>query len=350
MDPTVIRNDRRKRKLPGRSSISIEPMKEISVIIPYFNSGDYIFETLESVVSQKIQNMEIIIVDDGSTDNVLDCVRQKFPDIHIVRTENRGPSHARNVGTKIATAAWIQYLDADDILGLDKLRRQLKIIRESKAGVVYGAWQELQELENGEFIKGNLHYPKLSGDTMLHLLESKNFTATGSMLLQRQSILEVGGYDEKMRCIEDVNFYLRLAMNGTRFERDEDPQPALLYRRYRKRLSQGNQNSMIYADGCFINAVLAENVWRNQKNELTEQQIKLLLEIYAQVARFYFERDRKKFKTVFSKIKLLDPQYLPPSPKALRYFSRWIGYEKAEEVALIFRRLKALSQNSSGDK
>src|SRR5207248_2091455 len=125
-----------------------------SVIIPCFNASRWIRETLDSVCAGQSMELEIIVVDDGSTDDTAAIVEQEFAQARLIRTPNRGASHARNTGTHAATGDYIQYLDADDLLAPGKIAVQLRALDKSGAEVAYGDWQRLIPGWDVEFIPG----------------------------------------------------------------------------------------------------------------------------------------------------------------------------------------------------
>ena len=100
---------------------------KISVIIPVYNSSKFIYKSIESVLDQTFLPHEIIVIDDGSTDNTAEIV-SSYKDIVLFKQSNKGPSAARNLGMDKATGNWIAFLDADDIWGNNKLQLQKNII------------------------------------------------------------------------------------------------------------------------------------------------------------------------------------------------------------------------------
>src|SRR5258706_9511710 len=141
----------------------------ISIIIPCYNAQRWIRETLSSVLAQNIASMEIIVVDDGSTDDSARIIQQEFPAVRLLQTENRGPSHARNVGTQASSGTLIQYLDADDLLVPDKLNAQAHLLEETGADVAYGDWQFLVPTSNGSFVPGQTVHRQITGEPEIEL-------------------------------------------------------------------------------------------------------------------------------------------------------------------------------------
>ena len=100
---------------------------DVSVIIPTFNRGALIGATLDSVLAQSHQAAEIIVVDDGSTDNTADFVGRQYPMVKLIRTANFGAPHARNIGAGASHFEWIAFLDSDDLWMPDKLKAHARL-------------------------------------------------------------------------------------------------------------------------------------------------------------------------------------------------------------------------------
>lgn len=115
-------------------------MTTVSVIIPLFNREKLIQETIENLLSQSRLPDEIIVVDDGSSDKSAEIV-QKFPSpVRLICQDNKGPSSARNKGLKEAKSEFIQFIDSDDLISLNKIEYQLRILHEENADIAYGPW------------------------------------------------------------------------------------------------------------------------------------------------------------------------------------------------------------------
>ncbi len=318
---------------------------KISVIIPCHNSELWLSETLRSLQSQE-NISEIIIVDDDCRDNSL-AVANSYScilPIKVIPNVGRGVSNARNTGIAHSSGEWIQFIDADDILMPHKIARHLHLGISRQADVVYGSWQTYQEIEDKVFTPQCIKTPDYSGDLMLRILQSDNFCQIGAMLFRPQLLHKIGGFREDMNLGgEDVNLYLRLALSNANFVKDESEKVCLLYRRQRGSSSMSTRDPLAFYCGVLKNITLVEDAW--SKEALSTQRKDFLLQVYGNVARFYFESDRRKFYEVLAKIHTLDPHYLPNGPQSLRRLSKWLGYERAEVIALAYRRLKILLAN-----
>jgi len=146
-------------------------MTEISIVTPLYNKEKYIKETIDSVIAQKFEDWEMLIIDNGSTDSSLE-IAKKFQDprIHILSCLKRGPGAARNHGIKKASGRWIQFLDADDILLPEHLNKQLAISKNHpQADIIVSCWQVFLDSDPDNRI---LHKPNGFGESVECLLNS----------------------------------------------------------------------------------------------------------------------------------------------------------------------------------
>lgn len=179
-------------------------MKEtVSVVIPCYNQGDYIEETVESVLGQTYSAIEIIIVNDGSTDHSHDIIQnilRKNPEIKYILLENGGVSRARNKGIEKASGKYILPLDADDLIERDYISLAMDEFSADPQLMVVTA--------QGRFFgreKGDWNLADFSMKKMLH----GNVIFCPS-IFKKSDWRTVGGFDENMTHLEDWDFYIRL--------------------------------------------------------------------------------------------------------------------------------------------
>jgi glycosyltransferase involved in cell wall biosynthesis len=318
----------------------------VSVVIPCFNSREWISETTRSVAAQTYpkQLIELVIVDDGSTDNSAELASSLAKDSGIfskvLRTENAGPSAARNVGWRNAAGDWIQFLDSDDILAPEKITLQLRAAAglPSEVAAVFSIWTDLNFDGNSWNPLTENCRPTFPPKTIADLIRSECFLHCGSQIFRRSWLEKVNGFNESHRMIEDVDLLLRISMCGGKFHCSDSTQPLFFYRRRECSLSASDQNAFI--EGCVRNALLVENYLRTSSDSITEGDAEVLLHVYGQAARYYFERDRRRFDEIYDLISELDPDFAPEKPAALRFLSHLIGYKRAETLAAAYRKLK----------
>jgi hypothetical protein len=122
-------------------------MPRVSIITALYNKEPYVAETVRSVLKQTVSDWELIVVDNGSTDNGPAIVRQ-FADLRIrlVASPRQGPGAARNFGLRLATGEWILFLDADDLIEMDYLEERLELLKQQpQAGLLVGCWKEFRD-------------------------------------------------------------------------------------------------------------------------------------------------------------------------------------------------------------
>jgi glycosyltransferase involved in cell wall biosynthesis len=185
-------------------------MPLISVIIPAYNAETTILETIQSVRQQTFSDLEIIVVDDASTDGTLSKVRAIRDDrLKILTRPHQGLSASRNRGIEHATGEFLSFLDADDLWTPDKLEMQLKTLQpRPQAGIAY-SWTAFID-QHGRFLfaKERLYF---EGNVYAPLLRSC-FIASGSNVLIRRSCIDsVGLFDTSLRAAEDWEYWLRAA-------------------------------------------------------------------------------------------------------------------------------------------
>lgn len=177
----------------------------ISVIIPCYNSQNTIIECFDSAWSQTYKNLEIIIIDDGSSDHSTEIIKSRistlgFPEnVHLLMQENKGPSAARNHGVRASSGDWVAFLDSDDYWHPDKLSIQIEYI-------VKDPELTMLSVQAGD---GDKDINSLSLVTFRQLL-FKNVFKTSGVLLKRQVALEIP-FDERMRYSEDYKVWLMVA-------------------------------------------------------------------------------------------------------------------------------------------
>jgi glycosyltransferase involved in cell wall biosynthesis len=185
----------------------------VSVIIPVYNRAHLVNRAIESVLNQTYQDFELIVVDDGSTDNTAEVVHSVRDErIKYVRHQsNRGPSAARNTGIRAASGELIGFLDSDDEWLPEKLQRQVDKFDSASAnvGLVYGGYVVIDN-EKKKTIREV--YPKKRGYMFKEMLKMAGPPDYVSMTLVRRECFEkVGLFDEGMRFVEDWDMWVRIA-------------------------------------------------------------------------------------------------------------------------------------------
>ncbi len=183
--------------------------KKVSIVIPTYNRAELLMAALKSLQNQSYQNLEIIIVDDCSTDATAEAVKRLGDDriVYIKHKVNKGGAEARNTGIQHATGDYIGFLDSDDEWLPDKTKRQLDIISENpEAGVIYTG---MKVYTDGHLVKETI--PKYRGNLLSKLLESNCIYTTSSILVKKELLEQIGGFDVSLPSCQDWDLYIRLA-------------------------------------------------------------------------------------------------------------------------------------------
>ena len=179
----------------------------ISCIIPTRNRCNMVLEAIESIKRQHYSDLEIIVVDDGSTDNTRAEIKSMFPEIHQVKLDGVGPGLARNAGVTASSGDILMFLDSDDIWLENHARRLIDTINRGFQ-VAYGTTKTIDEIGEKDFLipdKGK----EVEGDCFEPLLRWC-FLVPSSVALNRKTFMSVGGFDN-LACGEDWTFFLKLS-------------------------------------------------------------------------------------------------------------------------------------------
>jgi glycosyltransferase involved in cell wall biosynthesis len=188
----------------------------ISVIVPSFNSAEFIADGIRSILNQTYPAYEIIVVDDGSTDNTAAVLLAFGDGIQCIYQENRGPAAARNAGIRIARGDYICFLDADDLWLPNKLQVQLDFMEQHPDIAL--VFSDMEEIDKGKVVHRSyfaktMFRPDLDPsvpDAALKLL-IENFILTPMVTARREVFAVAGLFDEALRVSEDRDLWARIA-------------------------------------------------------------------------------------------------------------------------------------------
>jgi glycosyltransferase involved in cell wall biosynthesis len=203
----------------------------VSVIIPSYNSARYLEEAVASVFSQTYPTLECIVVDDGSTDNTQEVLRQlasRYPCLKAATKTNGGPSSARNLGLRLCSGDFVSFLDADDVLLPEKIERQCKYLNDhADVDFVYGDYLIVTERLQ-PVARFSAEMPR-----KLHPLDAlcyRNWFNPLVPLLRRSVVERVGEFDEELAAAEDWDYWIRCARVA---RMSHLPRAVALYRQHR---------------------------------------------------------------------------------------------------------------------
>ncbi|MCH5254922.1 MAG: glycosyltransferase family 2 protein [Lachnospiraceae bacterium] len=188
-------------------------MESVSVIIPTYNRKNVIGNSIQSVLNQTYSAFELLIIDDGSTDDTESLINQiEDHRIRYIRLpENKGVSAARNVGIKEAKYDYIAFQDSDDLWKETKLEKQMQVITQNtEVGLVYCPYECRKA--DGQLLTvpdGSVPLEEKQGNIYKHML-LRNTIGTPTALLRKECLLKTGGFREDLTCLEDWELFLRI--------------------------------------------------------------------------------------------------------------------------------------------
>lgn len=249
----------------------------ISVVMPCFNAGPYVSEAVHSALDQTHGNVELIVVDDGSTDDspaILVALARRYGDrIRLLRSDRVGPYPARNIALRYVRGEFIAFLDADDWWVPDALAKLHRALQDAEADVAYCGWQNV-----GEGLALAPHVPPAyeDADPVEAFLRTCPWPIHGALV--RRSVVDgVGGFSERRYSSMDYDFWLRVLATTRRIKRV--PEVLAFYRWH----GSGQVSAVkwrqvldaLYAQQRFIkdHAQLVEHLGKRRLNDLTEGQV-----------------------------------------------------------------------------
>lgn len=225
-------------------------MELISVVIPTHNRSNLLKRSIASVLQQTHQNLECIVVVDGSKDDTVNILSEiKDSRLRYYQHDmSMGASAARNTGILHSSGKYIAFLDDDDEWTLNKLEKQLKLIENSpnKVGMVY-CWMDYYN-ENNEIIRR--HHPTLKGNVFKDVLESQRIGGCPTLLVRKSVINDVGGFDEKLPRGNDGDFIRRVTL---KYEVDYIPEVLV-----HVHINHGHEQIGDFSSKGIKNAILGE--------------------------------------------------------------------------------------------
>lgn len=311
----------------------------ISVVIPAYNSAEFIADAVHSILKQTRPITEITIVDDGSTDNTQQIVEALPGPITYIKQPNQGPSAARNTGIKAANSEWIAFLDADDQWTPDKIDKQLKLLRKiPELVLIAGDMAEIDK--SGQLITESVldkHHllnkfqaiQDRAIPNALAELVTKNFIPTGTVLVNKSALIEAGLFNQTIRFGEDLELWAKIA---AKHPISCIPEILMLRRQH------GNNATQLTAPLLSDLAKVMTSIRNYAAKELSLQNIdpnRLVANAYADLGYWHFsEYDLITARQAFS-ASLKEK----PTKRALLY---WLACLLPKEIIKILRQMKNL--------
>lgn len=261
----------------------------VSIIIPTYNYAQLITETIESVLNQSYNNWECIIIDDGSTDNTEEVVkefinRQSIYSFRYIKKVNEGTSIAKNTGINIANGKYIQFLDADDLISADKLEVQVSTLESVNADLVFSKSVFFTD-NNSErqfvnrYPEGFLAAQTLANIELLNRIIKNNIVTIGSPLVKKAILMEAGLFDAHLKNNEDWLLWFKVGLICKKFVYDNNEKSYASIRVHHE--SAMNNHSKMFEGEVTVRRQIELRLKNSEANKELEQLSKLNADLLA---------------------------------------------------------------------
>lgn len=232
--------------------------KLVSVIIPNYNYARYLSKAIDSVLNQTYSNLEVIVVNNGSTDDSLDMLKEYGNKIKLIDQINLGQSGARNSGLRHAKGEYLAFLDADDYWDSTKIEKQL-IYMDGSVELVYCGISRFFEIENQSLSQV---FPEFRGDCSQYFITRPGvsivLSGESTAIFTRSLLEKVGFFDVELNSAAGWDFFRRCS-KFTKFE--FVPEPLTYYRIHGSNMSNSSRNNICDSKKAYMK-LFADNQWR----------------------------------------------------------------------------------------
>lgn len=301
----------------------------VSVVIPCFNAEAWVAEAIESCLAQTHPHVEIIVVDDCSTDRSVEILKTYGDRIAWECLPRRsGGNVARNRGFASSKGDYVLFLDADDYILPEKLERQVAFLEETGHDAVYGDWQaRFHELDGttrlSEVVKSG---PQAD---LLEALLADWWTAVVSLLYRRSAVERVGGWDETLPVAQDRDFFLSVVLSGATV--GYLPGCVGVYRRYGNATVSTSSKSRWIESHARVVRKAGDALAR--QNRLTPAYRRAMAKSYFKLARAGLRLGYALYDRMLREALAIDPTFQPADERAVyQFLTRILGFRRTERL------------------
>lgn len=327
-----------RRLLPQRSPLRIFMNPFVSILIPCFNAERWIGQAIESAIAQTWPHKEVIVIDDGSTDESLDIIKGFGDRIRWETGPNRGGNAARNRLLEMARGDWLQYLDADDYLKPDKVVSQVAALDTCpEVDVLLGPLIVEWHLDGATRIEFEKLPETRDPWTLLALWR---LPQTGAPLWRKSALEDVGGWSIDQPCCQEHELYLRLLMAGKRFTFHSAI--GAVYRRFANGSVSTRAPALVRGERLKIEKRIEDHL--AAIGALTPRRQAAINQARFDMARSAWNEDRGQARAILATITgmgTFQPEG-PAAPTLYRLAYRLVGFEMAERIAAMNRLVAPL--------
>lgn len=306
----------------------------VSVIIPCYNAGRWLREAIESALGQTYRPIEVIVVDDGSTDDSVSILRSYGDRIRFAQQPHVNGNRARNAGVSLARGRFLQFLDADDYLLPGKIAAQVALLEATDADAVYSDYAVLTYRE-GVPCLGPFRTVHMQPDLLTALLRGC-WIPLHALLWRREVIEALGGWDETFFAAQDYDLMLRAALRGLRLRYQSGP--GVVMRRYGNvTVSTSDPLRRLQHRTRALERVERQLA---QDRALRERYTPELARAYFRTARELYPLDHRTAAQLGARSLSLDPAFAPHHSWAYDAAFSLLGFVPTEALAHVWRQVK----------
>ncbi|NUO08048.1 MAG: glycosyltransferase [Candidatus Brocadia sp.] len=286
----------------------------VSVVLPTYNCANFLPESIGSILLQTYHSYEIIVIDDGSTDNTNEVLNPFMQRIKYIKLEqNKGLPIARNTGIRSAQGKYIAFIDADDLWLPEKLQTDMECFNgHPDVGMVYS--QHMNIDEKGHVLSGGPLKRLPSGNIFIQLFSQQNFVISSSVVARKEVFETTGLFDEQLFNCQDWDMWLRIAF----YFKVAGINKTLVKYRHNPRSVSKNRNNVLRYQKLVIDKTY--NAFKDKGNGMNVKLYKRrLASHYAKAGRHYLRIGNKSLANENFRLSL---KYDPLNLRSIRYYFR----------------------------
>ena len=312
-------------------------MPKASILIPCYNAERWVAEAIQSALDQTHPDIEVIVVDDGSTDGSLEIIQSFGDKIRWETGPNRGGNVTRNRLLELSTGEWLQYLDADDYLNITKIDVQLQEMGDANADLLWSP--SIFEYWKDEHVDSQVVQQLVDEDPWVALIRW-HLPQTGASLWWKQAVIDAGGWKAEQPCCQEHELYLRLLKHNAVFK--YCPTALSVYRQWSESTVCRRDPLKTYRHRAEIITDAIESL--SSRGEFDEKRRQAAAAALLQCARATF-RDHREFSFELDTMatRLCRPFQLPHEPwfpMIWRLLYSLFGLRVAEFAAVMLRSIR----------
>ena len=307
---------------------------DISIVVPCYNGAKYLPKLADCLKPLLTPRVELILVDDGSTDGSAELFQSLLPEAICLKQENKGLGATRNRAVEIARGEFLQLLDADDTIEPGKFEAQLSFARSHSVDVMYSDWRMVTVDGDAETCE-----PWVNAETKIEIVEALLggwWYPPHAPLIRTEAFRSVGGCDPTLgNTCEDFDLCVRLGIAGFRF--GYVPGNFANYYRYHQVRSMSRKNPREFFEGE-ARIILKAVALLEKQGAATLPRRQAAAKRLHTVARNAYTIDHDWYRWLMEEVHQLDPDFRPAGSTSYRVTARLVGFEAAERLALWKRR------------